>query len=44
LRVADGAWAEVVWGNQDVIDRQLCGLGDTLELTEWFMRWKQDEL
>ncbi len=41
-RVAGGDWAEAVWGNQDAIDRQLCGLGDTRELTEWFMRRKQD--
>jgi Fe-S-cluster containining protein len=41
-RVAGGALAEVVWGNQDVIDRRLCDLGDTRELTEWFVRWKKD--
>lgn len=40
-RVAGGAWAEVVWGNQDGIDRRLCALGDTRELTEWFARWKK---
>lgn len=40
-RVAGGAWAEAVWGNQDVIDRQLRSLGDTRELTEWFERWKK---
>lgn len=39
-RVAGGAWAEVVWGNQDAIDRRLCALGETRELTEWFMHWK----
>ncbi|MGZ8236454.1 MAG: YkgJ family cysteine cluster protein [Methylobacter sp.] len=38
--VASGAWAGVVWGNQDAIDRRLSGLGDTRELTEWFARWK----
>jgi hypothetical protein len=32
--------AEVVWGNQDAIDRRLCGLGETRELTEWFM-WRE---
>ena len=42
-RVADGVWAEVVWGNQDAIDRRLADLGDTRELTEWFVRWKKDE-
>ncbi|QSA98820.1 YkgJ family cysteine cluster protein [Methylococcus sp. EFPC2] len=35
-RVAGGAWGEVVWGNQDAIDRRLCDLGDTRELTDWF--------
>ncbi|MFI3138355.1 MAG: YkgJ family cysteine cluster protein [Methylococcaceae bacterium] len=40
-RVAGGAWAEAVWGNQDVIDRRLCGLGDSRELTEWFVHWKK---
>ena len=40
-RVAGGAWAGVVWGNQDAIDRRLCGLGDTRDLTEWFASWKE---
>jgi Fe-S-cluster containining protein len=40
-RVAGGAWSEVVWGNQDAIDRCLCGLGETRELTEWFVRWNK---
>lgn len=40
-RVAGGAWAEVVWGNQDAIDRRLCGLGDSRELTEWFLHWNK---
>ena len=40
-RVADGAWAEVVWGNQDAIDRRLNGLGETRELTGWFESWKE---
>jgi len=39
-RVADGDWDEVVWGNQDVIDRRLDGLGDARELTEWFAHWQ----
>jgi Fe-S-cluster containining protein len=43
-RVADGAWSEVVWGNQDAVDHRLSGPGDVRELTEWFMRWKKDEL
>jgi len=41
LRVADGAWAEVVWGNQDVIDRRLGGLGDARDLSEWFAEWQE---
>ncbi len=40
-RVASGAWAGAVWGNQDSIDRRLCGLGDTRDLTEWFANWKE---
>jgi len=39
--VADGGWVEVVWGNQDAVDRRLCGLGETRDLTEWFARWKE---
>lgn len=39
-RVADGAWADVVWGNQDAIERRLFALGDIRELTEWFACWK----
>jgi Fe-S-cluster containining protein len=35
-RVANGDWAEVVWGNQDAAERRLCGLGDSRDLTEWF--------
>jgi Fe-S-cluster containining protein len=41
VRVTGGECAEVVWGNQDVIDRRLCTLGDTRDLTEWFARWKE---
>lgn len=40
-RVTGGALAGVVWGNHDAIDRRLCGLGDTRELTEWFVHWKK---
>lgn len=38
-RVAAGALTDVVWGNQDAIDRRLAGLGESLALTEWFARW-----
>ena len=42
-RVDDGDWSEVVWGNQDTIDRRLSGLGETRELTEWFERLSCDD-
>ena len=35
-RVVAGDLADVVWGNQDVIDRSLAGLGQARALTEWF--------
>lgn len=38
-RVADGALADVVWGNHDAIDQRLAGLGETRPLTDWFARW-----
>jgi Fe-S-cluster containining protein len=41
-RVAGGALADVVWGNQDAIDYRIGGLGEARELTEWFARWKVD--
>jgi Fe-S-cluster containining protein len=37
--VADGALADVVWGNHDAIDRRLAGLGQARALTEWFGDW-----
>ena len=42
-RVADGALADVVWGNQDAVDRELAGLGETRSLIEWFGRWEAME-
>lgn len=39
-RVADGALAEVVWGNHDAIDQRLAGLGESRALTDWFERWE----
>jgi Fe-S-cluster containining protein len=42
-RVADGALADVVWGNHDAIDHRLAGLGEIHPLTEWFMRWESGE-
>jgi len=38
-QVADGSLDEVVWGNQDAVDRQLADCGETRELTEWFLAW-----
>lgn len=38
-RVADGALADVVWGNHDAIDHRLAGLGEIRALTDWFARW-----
>ena len=40
VQVADGALADVVWGNHDVIDLQLKGLGESKALTEWFLAWQ----
>ncbi len=40
-RVAGGALGDVVWGNQDAIDRRLGSLGETRDLTEWFALWKE---
>ncbi len=37
-RVADGALADVVWGNHDAIDQRLAGLGEIRALTDWFER------
>lgn len=34
--VTTGEYADVVWGNHDVIDRSLADLGDIRELHEWF--------
>jgi Fe-S-cluster containining protein len=39
-RVAEGALADVVWGNHDAIDQRLTGLGESRPLTEWFARWE----
>ena len=35
-RVAAGSLTEVVWGNHEVIERQLAGLGETRSLSDWF--------
>jgi Fe-S-cluster containining protein len=43
-RVAEGALADVVWGNHDAIDHRLGGLGEILALTEWFDRWATEKI
>ena len=40
-RVAEGALADVVWGNHDAIDRALAGLGERRALTAWFACWER---
>lgn len=35
-RVAAGAWPDVVWGNQDVVEGRLAALGEVRELPAWF--------
>ena len=42
-RVAEGALAEVVWGNHDAVDQRLAGLGESRPLTEWFEAWERDQ-
>ena len=37
--VAEGALADVVWGNHDAIDHRLAGLGESRALNDWFERW-----
>jgi uncharacterized protein len=37
-RVAGGALVDVVWGNHDIIDQRLAGLGEVRALDEWFAR------
>lgn len=39
-RVTSGVLNEVVWGNQNTIDRQLNRFDDSRDLTEWFAAWK----
>ena len=42
-RVADGALADVVWGNHDAIDRRLAALGEVHSVSEWFALWAREE-
>jgi Fe-S-cluster containining protein len=41
--VADGALADVVWGNHDAIDQRLGDLGESRALTEWFSNWENEK-
>jgi len=41
--VDQGHLSEVVWGNQEGIERQLGQGGEPLFLHEWFARWMQDK-
>ena len=38
-----GALADVVWGNQDAVERALAPFGVTRSLVEWFQRWDRVE-
>lgn len=38
-QVEQGEREDVVWGNQDGIDRHLSNLGETRALTDWFQDW-----
>lgn len=42
-RVADGALADVVWGNHDAIDHRLSEFGESRPLTAWFAPWENDK-
>lgn len=42
-QVDNGELVNVVWGNQDAIDRQLKGMGDARELTAWFVDWRDNQ-
>jgi Fe-S-cluster containining protein len=41
--VDTGVLADVVWGNHDNIDRELKQSGESLNLTEWFVRWDAEK-
>lgn len=43
-RVTSDDLKDVVWGNQNTIDRQLNRFGDTKNLTEWFAYWENATL
>lgn len=36
-QVSDGTLSGVVWGNHDVVDRQVSALGDARALTDWWL-------
>jgi Fe-S-cluster containining protein len=39
LLVKAGVLNNVVWGNQNTIERRLSRLGESKKLTEWFAEW-----
>jgi Fe-S-cluster containining protein len=41
-RVADGALADVVWGNHDAVDHRLADMGDVRTLAHWFDQWEPE--
>jgi Fe-S-cluster containining protein len=43
LRVTQGDWATVIWGNHDVIDNRLKSLGESRDLTQWFALWQESD-
>ncbi len=39
MRVVQGDYAAVIWGNQDAVEQRLKSLGEKRELTAWFADW-----
>ena len=40
--VADGTLGDVIWGNQDAVDRTQAAFGATHSLVVWFERWARE--
>ena len=43
VHVTDGELSDVVWGNQDAVERELAALGKMRSLVEWFGDWDRTE-
>ena len=43
-QVAAGNLADVIWGNHDVVDRQLAAFGEARPLDQWFALWSAEEI